>query len=717
MSALLRIASLHSRTSLLPTASATNRLSLATVLPPRTRTWITHTFSTSLPSAQAIVKKPLSKKIAIPKDPYKLSEKIVKFSKNGKLDDAVNLVLATPKSRQSEVVWNHLIQESSKLGKASQSWQLLSDMKKRGFEPNERTYTILLNALAINTSSPNSVPRAMTLYQEMKDSEDTPPTRTHINALLKVCARKPDHGALQKVYGEMPKSGPNAPDVVTFNILINSFAREGGDKGFEMAWKVWGDCLEAKTRRPDEVNLDEALVDAILLACREAKSSAYIKRGYRLVESLYGLSLSVPGSGGPPTISATDKTISPSKALGLGTILKKDTIQPRTVELLLSICTKLKDYGKAERYMDLIRETYPSFTPDSQLLSSLMHLQITTKEYQKAIETWDEINRLNLQHTPATFKQGLDASLKARNWEKTSEMYTEMRRQIKKNKSFDMRYHRPINPIVHQQDAWTLVSTLKCAVKTKHIPEAVEILRETHWTKVVQSSRYPRANADMAELAVKIYTSALKALKFPKTIDGSDSPPPHVSTPETYQLENELQGAKNLQLRLKDALTRHDEEMDRKEAEEMEEIKNRRAQRYSSEPVARHGEEMEEIKNRRAQRYSSEPVARGDFEKKEERRSSRSEISRGDARNVTLATAPRKPSRVGVVRSDEREWKSRKSVGGVGSRIGAGSGASTRTRMSRSQGQSQRQSQSQSQRGVPFGDAFHVSKAFTRSVF
>ncbi|KAF9388722.1 hypothetical protein CPC16_006271 [Podila verticillata] len=110
-----------------------------------------NSFSTSAIS-YAIEKKQLNKKITIPKDPYLLSEKVVKFAKNGKLDEAITLVMESPKSRQSEVVWNHLIQESSKLGKTSQSWQLLNDMKKRSFEPSERTYTILLNALAIKAA-------------------------------------------------------------------------------------------------------------------------------------------------------------------------------------------------------------------------------------------------------------------------------------------------------------------------------------------------------------------------------------------------------------------------------------------------------------------------------------------------------------------------------------------------------------------------------------
>ncbi|KAF9183825.1 hypothetical protein BGZ51_003735 [Haplosporangium sp. Z 767] len=517
--------------------------------------------STSAFVASAIEKKSLNTKVTLPKDPYLLSEKVLKFARNGKLDDAITLVMEAPKSRQNEVVWNHLIQESSKMGKSIQSWRLLNDMKKRGFEPNDRTFTILLNSLAINSSSPNSVSRAMDLYKQMQDSEDTPPTLVHTNALLKVCSRKPDYEALQRVYNDMPKTGSNAPDVVTFNILINSFARMGGDRGFELSWKVWEDCLEAKIKRPDQVELDQRLADAILLACREAVSSTYIKRGYRLVESLYGLSVSPssPRLELSKTPSASERAILPSKSLGLGTMLRKDSIHPRTVELLLSICSKLRDYGKAQQYMDLIRSTYPDFKPDPQLLSSLMHLQISTKQYETAIATWNEIDALGLQHTPGTFKQGLDAGRKAKNWTKSFEMYSKMMELVQRNKDIDTTRHRPINPIVHQADAWSLVSILGCAVKTKHINEALVILDESQWKKVLKNPQYPRANADLASLAVKIYTAALKTSKSASGPSGTDS--------HEARLEAELLVATNLKERLDAVLAEHDENKTKKEME------------------------------------------------------------------------------------------------------------------------------------------------------
>lgn len=139
---MLRISTLSSRigtNTLLPLRTATICTGRQPWLPTRghlrlqpstltTTTTTTTSFSTSSRCTAAIEKKALNKKITLPKDPYLLSEKVVKFSKNGKLDDAITLVMEAPKSRQNEVVWNHLIQESSKLGKINQSWQLLNDV-------------------------------------------------------------------------------------------------------------------------------------------------------------------------------------------------------------------------------------------------------------------------------------------------------------------------------------------------------------------------------------------------------------------------------------------------------------------------------------------------------------------------------------------------------------------------------------------------------------
>ncbi|KAF9431502.1 hypothetical protein BGZ76_000227 [Entomortierella beljakovae] len=535
------------------------------------RTWSNRLFSTSTILANDSNPNPPKKRVFIPKDPYILSEKIVKLSEQGKLDEAMEIVKSTPKRLQSEAVWNLLIQEKSKLGKTGESWQILSDMKKRGFAPSSRTYTILLNSLAINPSSPQSVERAMAFYQNLKDSEDLDVTVTHTNALLKVCSRKLDYSNIMKVYKEMPKSGPNAPDVITFNILINAFAHKhgSGDNNFNLAWGIWQDYLEAKTDRPDEVDLDQTIVDSILMACRTASNPWNIRRGFNIVESLYDLSSSsnAPSTGNNPKPSSVqtteDKAMDPGKSLGIGAVFKVGEISPRTVDLLLSLCMKLTEYNRGQKYLDNIYKSFPNFKPDAQLLSIQMLFQINTKDYEKAIESWDQIKVLGLKHTPGTFKQGLDASYRARNWEKTMEMFREMRKLIKENKRTIALPFRPSNSVVDHQDAWSLTSVLKCAVKTKHISEAIQILHECRWTSVIQSPRYPRANHDLAELAVKIYSTALRGVQSANKLGETSQ-----YKMNEQAIERELDGAQKWESTMKSRLEVHDAK--RAEVKQME---------------------------------------------------------------------------------------------------------------------------------------------------
>ncbi|KAF9406873.1 hypothetical protein BGZ94_002919 [Podila epigama] len=565
MSSLLRARSLLS--SIAPVQHALGRLQTSYPIHSSLRVSTGSSSFSSSATAQTVQKVKLSKKITIPKDPYLLSEKVVKFSKNGKLDEAITLVRESPNSRQNEVVWNHLIQESSKLGKTSQSFQLLNDMKKRNFEPNERTFTILLNGLALNSSSPNNVSRALELYRLMEESEDISPTITHTNALLKVCSRKPDYDALSNVYSNMPKNGPNAPDIITYTTLVSTFARKGGDEGFRMAWKIWEDFLAAKTRLSDNLRLDARLVDSILLACREAKSPSYVKRGYSLVQSLYGLT--TPSAQTPSTTPSGKNagSISPSKARGVGAALSRDDIQSKTVELLISICTKLKEYQRGQQYYDLIQATYPDFKPDGHLLATMMHLQIASKDYEKAVNTWDEISKMGLQHMPATFRQGLDAAFRARNWDKTMEMYTKMQQLVTRNQKIDTS-HRRVNPIVQRFDAWTLSSIAQCAVKTKHYEEGLQVLRDAKWAKVVQSPQYPRANVDVAVAAVKIHSAILSSRVKASMKEGLSAEESKEIQDSIENMKAKVEEVKAIEAHLSQVLEGHDAERYRENMEE-----------------------------------------------------------------------------------------------------------------------------------------------------
>ena len=96
-------------------------------------------------------------------------------------------------------------------------------MKKRAQPPDAYTYTILLRGLAANHQYPQSLPRALSIYNSMY-AENSPvrPSIIHTNAVLKVCSRANDIDALFEVAAKLPKRGKGAPDNLTFTTIINA---------------------------------------------------------------------------------------------------------------------------------------------------------------------------------------------------------------------------------------------------------------------------------------------------------------------------------------------------------------------------------------------------------------------------------------------------------------------------------------------------------------
>lgn len=96
-------------------------------------------------------------------------------------------------------------------------------MKKRAQQPDAKTYTLLLRGLATFPQYPQSLARALSLYQSMyADNCPVKPSIIHINAVLKVCARCEDIDALLGIAAKLPTHGAGAPDNLTFTTILNA---------------------------------------------------------------------------------------------------------------------------------------------------------------------------------------------------------------------------------------------------------------------------------------------------------------------------------------------------------------------------------------------------------------------------------------------------------------------------------------------------------------
>jgi hypothetical protein len=405
-------------------------------------------------------------------------------------------------------------------------------MEKRGLSVQSDTYTILLRGLATFAFSSSHTTAAQSLYSRLKSQYDHPPTVEQANSMIRIYQRLGNNiEGIEQVYNDMAKKGPDAPTVVTYGSLIKAYGKIGGDRAFERAWRIWVEYLNTTNiRREDGDVMDTGMLGAILLACKEALNPDYVRRGYRLFESYYGMQNGLPtplgtasvvpagfaagGAGGyghvrhqegPRKTSsvALDESAS-NKGLTISKVVesaKADDPRPEMLELVMGISSQLGEFDRGIRYMEFIRKKFPEFEPSNRNMTTYMRLQTAVKDYNGAFRTFDEIETLGQEHTRASWKQGLQTAFEANDWNRTFGMYNEFKMRSQKSQTSTS------ERISH--DAWTLATTLRVAVRTNHLTEGFEILQESEWQNVIQSREFPRANLDIARAAIKVYAEVL----------------------------------------------------------------------------------------------------------------------------------------------------------------------------------------------------------------
>ncbi|KIW66755.1 hypothetical protein PV04_06054 [Phialophora macrospora] len=220
-------------------------------------------------------------------DPLKLAQNVVEKLRDHQLDEALELVRASEKSRDGKgveniVSWNHIIDWLMSQDSPGEAWKVYNEMKKRGHKPDSHTYTIMLRGYRHNVKKPNAVQQAMNVYDSIYAANSAvTPTTIHTNAVLSVCARAHDVDAMWKIAGRLPERGPGAPDHVTFTTILQGLnaeaqkraieqgAREGVgfnpqpifDQVIDDARKLWLD-ITARWRK-GYLHVDEALVCAM----------------------------------------------------------------------------------------------------------------------------------------------------------------------------------------------------------------------------------------------------------------------------------------------------------------------------------------------------------------------------------------------------------------------------------------------------------------------
>ncbi|KAL9537049.1 hypothetical protein MBANPS3_012128 [Mucor bainieri] len=319
---------------------------------------------------------------AMPDDPYVASEKVAKILELGTVDDAAEYIRALPIYLQSPVVWNQLLGYCAKYGRANYAEHYFSQMRKRGLEPNERTFTHMLVAYG-KSSSPQAIQYAEAWFKKMKDF-DIKPAPIHINTLMRVYNHAGRPEKTMELLKQISTSGDISPDAVTYSMALQACpelpfhdkAREVkhiwreilhrieksqpsqapsllSQKAANIIWQE--DAIRHNKTRDAELELDDSLVVALLSAVtRTAATERDVLVGIEVIEKLYSLC--------PPQaaeLMEKNGILNQDRQPGFG-------FQPsvKVLDAILRFSGGLREFKLGKEYFDLALQQFPRLEPD-----------------------------------------------------------------------------------------------------------------------------------------------------------------------------------------------------------------------------------------------------------------------------------------------------------------------------------------------------------------
>ncbi|KAI0278842.1 hypothetical protein BGY98DRAFT_916518 [Russula aff. rugulosa BPL654] len=169
--------------------------------------------------------------------PYELSRRLIELCKQGDVDLAVTALQRAPRNAQNIKVWNTIIQQCMSAKKYKLAYSVFTDMKRRGFMPNIRTYATMMSGYAtVDDWSPLTTQLGLVhsvygqLRQHLKRNrdliDDDPAGEASfilypISLYISILGKAGKYEKAFDVFHELDTSGPLAPHSKIYHSLLS----------------------------------------------------------------------------------------------------------------------------------------------------------------------------------------------------------------------------------------------------------------------------------------------------------------------------------------------------------------------------------------------------------------------------------------------------------------------------------------------------------------